>query len=47
METPRVPRPFDVGDRVRTTASTDEGAPVESGVVLEFRHRYTAVGGVP
>lgn len=37
MDTPKPPCPFDVGDRVRTIASTEKGAPYEAGVVLEFR----------
>jgi hypothetical protein len=39
MDIPKPPRPFDVGDRVRTTASTEKGAAYGAGVVLEFRDR--------
>jgi hypothetical protein len=37
MDKPKPPRPFDVGDRVRTISSTEKGASYEAGVVLEFR----------
>jgi len=37
MELPKPPRPFDIGDRVRTIASTERDAPHEAGVVLKFR----------
>jgi hypothetical protein len=39
MEAPKPPRPFNVGDRVRSIARTPENAAVDAGRVLEFRGR--------
>ena len=46
MSAPQPPRPFDIGDRVRTKARTIDPGPIRAGVVKELSGEHDEMSRV-
>jgi hypothetical protein len=46
VSTPQPPRPFDIGDRVRTKATTVGAGPIRAGVVKELSGEHNELSRV-